>query len=715
MTGQLFSLDEPRPMSRKAQVTAWVAGGLYLGVSLALLGRATDPMSALLWVPLTHALVLSLVCGLTSLLLYGQARATGRRGYLWLGGTYLYVSVLLLSFPLYFPGSFSDGEPLVGGSQSAPWTFYIWHFAFAAGLTAAVWIFHTDRLGHRRPGLALGVRTSAALTVLGAVCTVAFVAVPDTRWRPTLIVPGLGLTSLGSALDLLLLALSLVSAALALWWQRGGTLIQRWLAAVLVLQLGAAIVNINSDRWSLGWYFDRLFGAFALIALLVILLINLSRLGRATNVVASRDTLTGCESRASFTQSMDREIAAAGVDGQAVALLWVDLDGFKGVNDQFGHTVGDRVLHHTVARILGQVRDADHVGRLGGDEFGVLLCDRMDEARVENVADRILAALREPVVVDGLAIHFTGSIGIATFPTDGDQHEELVTRADLAMYAAKNAGGDRHVRFSGELGLEAMDRAQLRHDLARAVLDRDFDLVFQPIVHMASGSAVGVEALARWTRAGKPVPASEFIEFAEESGQIVAIGRQLLEVVENTIDQVLGALAPPGFLAINISARELADELHVERLLHGPLRASSARIVLEVTESSDLPARPSVAHGVDRLRAAGYRLAVDDFGAGFSNFSRLEQLRPDFLKIDRSLVARAGSGVDGGVAFLAAARSVAESLRCQVVAEGVQTAAERDTARELGITLGQGFLLSAPVPAAALPGVITRLEEGPTS
>lgn len=134
-----------------------------------------------------------------------------------------------------------------------------------------------------------------------------------------------------------------------------------------------------------------------------------------------------------------------------------------------------------------------------------------------------------------------------------------------------------------------------------------------------------------------------------------------------------------------------------------------------MTESSDLPARPSVAHGVDRLRAAGYRLAVDDFGAGFSNFSRLEQLRPDFLKIDRSLVARAGSGVDGGVAFLAAARSVAESLRCQVVAEGVQTAAERDTARELGITLGQGFLLSAPVPAAALPGVITRLEEGPTS
>ena len=158
----------------------------------------------------------------------------------------------------------------------------------------------------------------------------------------------------------------------------------------------------------------------------------------------------------------------------------------------------------------------------------------------------------------------------------------------------------------------------------------------------------------------------------------MAIGRLILEVVERDVDQVLAALPPDGFLAVNLSARELSDDIHLDRLLAGPLHASAGRLVLEVTESSELLEKSDITHRLVRLRAAGYRLAVDDFGAGFSNFTRLEAMRPDILKIDRALVARAGSGEEGGVAFLAAARSVAESLHCPVIAEGVQTAAERD-------------------------------------
>jgi diguanylate cyclase (GGDEF)-like protein len=713
MAAALYSLDEARPMSRAGRLTAWVGGALYLGASLGVFSRGSDPWPALLWIPIAHALVLVVVCGLTSLLLYGQASATGRRGYLWLGGTYLYVAVLLLSFPLFFPGGFGGQEPLLGGMQSAPWMYFIWHLVFAGGLVIAVWVFHIDRISHRRRGLAVDMRPSVVGVVIVGLLSVAFVGVPDNAWRPTLVVPGEGLTPLGVALDWLLLGLSLAGAGLALWCQRGGALIQRWLSAVLLLQLGAAIVNLNTTSWSFGWYFDRLFGMCALTSLLVFLVYSLARAGQATNRVASSDTLTPSESRASFTQSMEQEIAAARLQGQSVALLWVDLDGFKGVNDQFGHQVGADVLRVTVARILGQVRDADHVGRLGGDEIGVLLCEGVQEARVGTVAERILAALREPMHIDELLIHITGSIGIATFPTDGDRPDELITRADLAMYAAKNSGGDRCLQFSAELGSEAMDRAQLRHDLARAVLGGDFELAYQPIVALESGAVAGVEALARWRHHGQLVPAGQFMAFAERTGQIVAIGRLILEVVERDLPKVLAALPADGFLAINLSARELVDDIHLDRLLTGPLQASAGRVILEVTESSELLEKSDITHRLQRIRTAGYRLAVDDFGAGFSNFTRLEAMRPDLLKIDRALVARAGSGVEGGVAFLAAARSVAESLHCEVVAEGVETVGERDVVLATGITLAQGFLLGRPAPLDQLAATVTpRLAVG---
>ena len=710
MTAALYSLDEARPMTRSGRLAAWLGGAVYLGLSLGVLVMGDGAWPELLWVPLAHALVLVVVCGLTSLLLYGQASATGRRGYLWLGGTYLYVAVLLASFPLFFPGAFGGREPLLGGQQSAPWMYFIWHFAFASGLLVAVWVFHIDRVQHRRLGLAVQMRPSVVGVVGAALLSVAFVGLPDTALRPTLVVPGVGLTALGEALGWLLLALSVTGAGLSLWCQRRGALIQRWLSAVLVLQLGAAIVNMNADSWSFGWYFDRLFGMLALTSLLVFLVFSLARAGQATSRVASSDALTRSESRASFTQSMDQEIAAARLTGQSIALLWVDLDGFKAVNDQFGHQVGDEVLRITVNRILGQVRDADHVGRLGGDEIGVLLCEGTPGAPAASVANRILTALRAPMHVEELLIHITGSVGIATFPTDGERPEELITRADLAMYAAKNGGGDRCLPFSAQLGSEAMDRAQLRHDLARAVLGREFVLSYQPIVFAESAAVAGVEALARWQHHGQLVSAAQFIAFAESTGQIVAIGRLLLDQVERDIHRVLDVLPDDGFLTVNLSVRELLDELHLERLLTGPLQASAGRVYLEVTESSELLEKADISQRLERLRSAGYRLAIDDFGAGFSNFTRLEAMRPDLLKIDRSLVVRAGGGEEGGVAFLTAARSVAESLHCPVIAEGVETTAERDVVLATGITLAQGYLFGRPVPLDQLAAHIAAPE-----
>ncbi len=615
MAGTAYSLDEPRPMSRAGRLAAWVGVIVYLAASLGVLSRGADPWPALLWVPIAHALVLAVVCGLTALLLYGQADLVGRRGYVWLGGTYLYVAILLLSLPLFLPDGFGGQESLLGGTQSAPWIYYIWHFAFAGGLIASAWVLHADRVHHQRPTRPAQIRRSVLAVVVAGLLTVALVAAQDNALRPTLLDQEVGLTSLSVTLDWILLGLSLAGAGLSLWWQRGGAVIQRWLAAVLLLQLGAAIVNMNTNKWSFSWFFDRLFGMVALTSLLMVLVYNLARAGRATSTLAHSDSLTRSESRAAFTQSMGEETAAARARGQSLALLWVDLDGFKSVNDQFGHQVGDDVLRVMVARVLGQVRDSDHVGRLGGDEIGVLLCDGVQEGRAVAVAQRILAVLREPMHVDEFLIHITGSVGIATFPTDGSDPDQLLTRSDLAMYAAKNAGGDQYVRFSTELGSAAMDRAHLRHDLARGVLGREFELVYQPIVVLSSGAVAGVEALARWRHGGALVPAVEFMAFAERTGQIIAIGRRILEVVERDIDTVLSIVPDGGFLTVNLSVRELVDPIHLDRLLTGPLQATAAQVVIEVTESAELLEKPDAAHALLRLRAAGYRLAVDDFGA----------------------------------------------------------------------------------------------------
>ncbi|MGB7980540.1 MAG: EAL domain-containing protein [Candidatus Nanopelagicales bacterium] len=708
MTDMPDSMDEARPLSGLGRLAAWVGGIAYLGASVAVLLRGDDPWPALLWVPIAHALVLAVVCGLTALLLYGQASLVRRRGYVWLGGTYLYVSILLLCLPVFYPGGFGGQDPLLGGLQSAPWLFYIWHVAFAGGLLASAWVLHTDRVTYRRPGLRMDPRWSALGVVIAGLLTAALVAAPERALRPILVDQDGRLTSLSVALDWGLLGLSLAGAGLALWWQRGGAVIQRWLSAVLLLQLGAAIVNMNTDEWSFSWFFDRLFGMVALTGLLMVLVYNLARAGHATSVAAHSDGLTRSKSRVAFTHAMIEEIAAARARGSSVALLWVDLDGFKSVNDQFGHPVGDDVLAVMVARVLGQVRDGDHVGRLGGDEIGVLLGQGAQQVRAVDVAERILAALREPIHVEELLLHITGSLGIATFPTDGATPDELFIRADLAMYAAKSGGGDQCVQFSAELGSEAMDRAQLRHDLARGVRGAEFELVYQPIVTLTSGAVAGVEALARWRHDGTLVPAARFMAFAERTGQIVAIGRRILDVVERDIEQVLAALPDDGFLTVNLSARELADQIHLDRLLTGPLQAWSGRVVIEVTESSELMERPDLAHGLLRLRSAGYRLAVDDFGAGFSNFARLQAMRPELLKVDRSLVVRAGTGAEGGMAFLAAARSVAQSLQSQVIAEGLETPAERDAVLATGITLAQGYLLGRPVALELLPEVVAR-------
>ncbi|MFN8125053.1 MAG: EAL domain-containing protein [Candidatus Nanopelagicales bacterium] len=704
----LFALDARRPLSTSGRIM-WAVGVLaFAALTLIAASQGEGVLQQLVWVPITHSLVVGLVCAFTAALLFGQASTGGRRGYVWLGVTYLYVAGLLLGFPLFFPGTMGGDEPILGGWQSSITIFYLWHITFVVGILATAVVLWSDQRNHRRPGLRRPVWVTIAL-VIGAVLLTDLILAAGRDILPTLIDADGRINGLAGQLDMLVLALAIIACLVAGLTAWDGAEIQRWLFAVSLLALGEAVVNFRSiGRWSVAWYYDRLLAMIALTSLFAALVWIIARIGRATSRLAMSDGLTGCESRASFTASLDREIAAAQHDGTTRALLWIDLDGFKSVNDQVGHAIGDEVLRTVVRRLSERVRPTDHVGRLGGDEFGVLLSDPVSDDRISVIADRMLSGLRDPIVIDNATALVTGSIGVATCPADGTTASALLSRADLAMYAAKNSGGDRWTRFSADLGSLAAGRADLRHNLAAAVRSGQFELDVQPIVAVAIAGepVIGVEVLARWQTETERLPAGQFIEFATTTGQIIQIGRQVLDRLEQCIARLIDALPPDGFVAVNLSVKELTDDEIVQRLLLGPLGRYSRRLVLEVTESAELKAGTDADAHLDQLRLRGYSVAVDDFGAGFSNFSRLEQLRPLLLKIDRSLVVRAADEFPaGGTAFLEAAVSVGRNLGCGVVAEGVETPEQLQIARDLGIDFAQGYLLGRPMPVESWPPV----------
>ena len=693
----MFSLDGPRPLSTAVKGWSAAALGGYFALVLAAFLRADDRLEALPTIALAHALLAACFSAITALLMVSHARNTGRRGYLLIGGVFAYLAGVLAFLPLYFPGAIFTDRSIWGDLQSATNLYYAWHFAFPIGIAASAVLIYVDQRTHRRPGLSRAQQWGGlAITALGIGITV-MLATFGSELLPAVLEPDGAKTPYASALDLVLVAVCLATVVITAFCARNGSLIGMWLTALALLILGEAVVNVNAtERFTIGWYASRFLWLMAVGALLVALVWNLSRIDRANSDLAARDWLTGCESRISLVDAMQREIARGRDLHTEIALLWVDLDGFKGINDQLGHQAGDDVLREIVGRLKGQVRSGDHVGRLGGDEFGVLLCDDVEAGRVHAVAERVLAAVREPVRGPDSLIHVTAAVGVARAPSDARTAEDLLLCADLAMYAAKNRGGDRFERFNAVIGTEAVTKARLRHELASALRNDDFCLHYQPIFEGDGTRMAGVEALARWVRDGEPVAAGEFVPFAEQSGQIIPLGRIVVRHLAGDLPTWLDAAPADFFLSLNLSVKELTDTPLVEEIL--ALGHYLDRLVVEVTESLELQESSEAERNLERLRAAGLRIAIDDFGAGFSNFTRLEHLRPSLIKIDRSLVRRAGSEKEGGVAFLTAATSVAASLNCAVVAEGVETQAEAEVVRVLGIDYVQGFRYQRPGP-----------------
>jgi diguanylate cyclase (GGDEF)-like protein/PAS domain S-box-containing protein len=420
--------------------------------------------------------------------------------------------------------------------------------------------------------------------------------------------------------------------------------------------------------------------------------------------LAHHDSLTGLPNRILLRDRYDHALSIASHGNSHVAMLFLDLDNFKVVNDTLGHSAGDQMLLEVVKRLSRCTRDGDTISRQGGDEFILLLNDVPDLETVERIAGEILSELAEPMAINGRQLNTSCSIGISIFPEDGNDFDTLLQKADTAMYNAKDAGRNTYRFFNEEMNLQAHDHLLLQNRLFQAVAQEDFHLHFQPQVHIGSGRVIGVEALLRWhnPELGQVEP-SRFIPVAEESGLIVPIGSWVM------VEACLQAEAwrKAGYEEIGISVNLSALQFRRANLIEsvaGALNRSGLPphlLELELTESILLQDADNNLDTVRRLKALGVRLSIDDFGTGYSSFSYLKRFAVDRLKIDQSFVRDITTDPDDA-AIVRAIIQLARSLRLGIVAEGVETVEQLDFLRTEGCEEVQGFLFSQPLPAAEL-------------
>lgn len=411
--------------------------------------------------------------------------------------------------------------------------------------------------------------------------------------------------------------------------------------------------------------------------------------------LANVDVLSGLPNRGRVRQLLGEALRGATSGNVPCAIMFLDLDGFKPVNDTFGHPKGDAVLRAVAKRLVDEVGPDGHVGRMGGDEFAIVVTDAQSRKLVEQLADRIINAIKEPYQIDQTEIRIGVSIGCAFGPIDGATVDDLILKADLALYQAKDAGRGCARYFSSELQSEQDDRVRLEADLRSAIASKQFHLVFQPLVSAKTQKLIGFEALIRWNHPQRGfVPPNVFIPVAEESGLMPNLGAWV-------IDEACRAAVSwpePITVALNVSPKQILPNLpNVVSEALGRHKLAGNRLELEVTEGVFLGDNGSTLDVLKRLRALGVGIALDDFGTGYSSIGYLNKAVFHKLKIDGSFVREAGSRPEN-VAIIQSIVQLAKSFRMSVTAEGVETAEDFERMRELGCDIIQGYLFGKPLP-----------------
>jgi len=418
------------------------------------------------------------------------------------------------------------------------------------------------------------------------------------------------------------------------------------------------------------------------------------------------DSLTGLPNRALFLDRLSHALTRGERQGIDVAVLFVDLDRFKVVNDSLGHTAGDELLVQVAERLRGCLRDSDTIARLGGDEFTVLLESPAVLANATHAAQRILAALRAPFIIEGQETYASASIGIAGGPASRNARRDLLREADIALYRAKSAGRARFAVVEPGTSAQQGRYLHLESDLHRAIERSELQLYYQPIFDLHTGTIRGLEALLRWQHPEQGmISPGEFVPLAEETGLILPIGRWVLE---RACDQLrewreLRLADKDLFVSVNLSARQLQDPTLIEDVQNVLLSSAvPAQLVqLEITESIMMHDPEAMVGRLNALKALGIKLAVDDFGTGYSSLAYLKRFPIDVLKIDRAFVSGLNErGQDS--AIVQTVVGLARALGLRTTAEGIEDRSQWDRLEQLGCDSGQGFIYSRPLPSDAL-------------
>ncbi|MCW8865922.1 MAG: EAL domain-containing protein [Colwellia sp.] len=418
---------------------------------------------------------------------------------------------------------------------------------------------------------------------------------------------------------------------------------------------------------------------------------------------ANYDFLTGLANRNLFIDRFEQCLAIAKRENTSIALLFIDLDGFKNVNDTFGHSKGDMLLKSTAQRIKGAVRSSDSVARLSGDEFAIMLCGDNDVFSNEKVATKVLKTLSAPFQLAEKEAHITASIGIAIFPDDGQSSEALLAKADSAMYKAKESGKNNVQFFTKEMDAKAQQRRSLEVELRKAIVNNELVLHYQPIHDLETGKVAAAEALIRWVHPQRGViPPIEFISLAEDIGFIVDIGDWVLA---QACQQAKSWQNQYGFapkISVNISGAQLLRPDFIDKLkqvlAHSQL--SPELLTLEMTESLLIEEDTHTLTKLQTIRSFGVDLSIDDFGTGYSSLSYLKRFPINILKIDRAFIKDITTNSEDE-ALTRAILSIAKSLRLKVVAEGVEDKAQCDMLAKLNCQFVQGYFFSKPIEADA--------------
>jgi diguanylate cyclase (GGDEF)-like protein len=426
------------------------------------------------------------------------------------------------------------------------------------------------------------------------------------------------------------------------------------------------------------------------------------RLQVETEHIAHHDAVTNLPNRLVLEDRLARAISLSRRHLAATAILFLDLDRFKYINDSLGHAIGDQLLQSVSQRLLASVRDSDTVTRLGGDEFVILLAEMAHPQDAAISAKNILLSLATPHFIGDHELHIDGSIGISVYPADGEDAESLIKNADAAMYHAKENGRNNFQFFTAEMNVKVVQRQSVEAGLRGALEREDFLLHYQPKVNLTTGEITSVEALIRWQPIGRElIPPAQFIPIAEDSGLIVPIGRWVLREACRQARAWQDAGLRPVPIAVNVSAAEFRRVDFIKSIctILDETGMEARYLELELTESVLMTHAKFTASMLQSLKEMGIHLAVDDFGTGYSSLSYLREFPIDILKIDRSFISKISSNPDDST-IVNAIISMGKSLNHLVVAEGIETNEQMTYLQAHRCEEGQGYLFSRPLPAA---------------